>query len=173
MIDELRLLARKHQLISQMFFERADETYIAARWSFFAGLPHVFCWNTMHCIEKYLKSCLLINEVTVIKSGHRINELVLQFDQFVEPISKKIIEIPEVIVKYSSRETIYDFIDRFSYLGHASNRYNEIGVSLFGDELQKLDRIVYTLRGWFAPLARPRFENNADRNELPDWTWRE
>ena len=65
----------KHDIVDDLYIKTADDNYIAARWCFYAQLDVDFFWLAAHCVEKYLKATLLLNEQPARTYGHDIEKL--------------------------------------------------------------------------------------------------
>ncbi len=112
------------------FREIADGDYIAARLSLRASLVPQFLWQSLQAIEKYLKCILVLNRIKAPKS-HDLSELLTAVEN-----SHKF----EVRLSPKSREflTYLDTYGRF--------RYYETPYYTLGDELFRLDKMVWEIR---------------------------
>ena len=65
----------KHSIVDDLFIKTADDNYVAARWCFYVGLDVDFFWLAVHCLEKYMKAALVLNERPARTYGHDIEKL--------------------------------------------------------------------------------------------------
>src|SRR5258708_28995899 len=88
------LHAEKHSIVRELFISTADDNYTLARWCFQQKLNVDFFWLAVHCLEKYFKAVLLMNERSSLRFSHNIVRLYvparplapeLLISQFVRP----------------------------------------------------------------------------------------
>lgn len=148
------IAARANSLVTKMFVETAAKNYILARWSYLNCCDLDFYWLSAQAVEKYLKATLLFNDQPTISYGHDIEKLysaVLKLDpriDFGEITRPKQLN---GIVAWTN-ETFSGFIHRLNDMGDPNNRYMLYGYVLRGDELYKLDQIIWQLHRYCRPL---------------------
>jgi len=116
--------------IQRSFVEIGDQDYIAARLSYKACLIPQFHWQSLQCIEKYLKAILLFSRIKVKNVGHNLDKAL--------SLTKK---LPYEF--HISKETI-DFITHLTKFG--KYRYLDTSYYIFGAKLNQLDKAVWELR---------------------------
>ena len=65
------MYADKHSIVDAFFIRTADNNYINARWCAFHGLDLDFFWQALHCLEKYMKAALVLNDRPALVYRHR------------------------------------------------------------------------------------------------------
>ena len=68
------LFRYKHSIANELYIKTADENYIVARGCSSYGLETDFFWLAAHCLEKYMKAALLLNERSAkeyVKNGKK------------------------------------------------------------------------------------------------------
>jgi len=130
--------------------DTADEDYISSRILMRKKLVNQGYWNALQAIEKYLKGILFFNWISIIKinDGHDLNALL-----------KKLEEINDI--KFDFSEEILVFINDINSIG--KNRYFEKSFFTNGDEIQKLDKTVWSIRKYCQYFR----ENNIFDKENP------
>ena len=156
------LYAEKHSLVKELFISTADDNYTLARWCFQQKLNVDFFWLAVHCLEKYFKAVLLMNDRSSKGFGHDIGSLYdavhpiapeLLIDQFVRPAN-----MPATMWR---DESIVDFIRRLHQDGQADNRYLLFGYGRNAEDLFKLDQVVFSIRR-LAQTLEVRFVGDDD-----------
>jgi len=121
----------KQNIVFESFVNMADKDYINARFNFRNAMIEHFYWNALQAIEKYLKSILLFNGRSSKKQSH-----------FITKILKKILTVN--LQYFVLSEDSKKFIETVE--SHGMNRYFSTSTYIKGDELYKLDRVVWELR---------------------------
>lgn len=163
------LFAEKHSIVKELFISTADDNYTLARWCFQQKLNVDYFWLAVHCIEKYLKAALLMNDRTSKGFRHDIESLwdavlpiapELMIDRFVRPEN-----MPETMWR---EEAVVEFIRRLHRDGQADNRYLLFGYGRSAEDLFKLDQVVFSIRRLAQPLE-VRFvgEDDVPNDGLP------
>ena len=141
----IELDASKYEIIDTLFIETADQNYLLARVCYFNGLYNDFFWNAAQSIEKYLKASLLLNGFSVKDTGHDLDKLFKEVQNYAqELIAPELIEPDQVDVGWRKEKT-FDFVSRVNEYGSSNNRYNELGYYLRLEDLLKLDQLVFYL----------------------------
>ena len=137
-----------NSIVKSFFVDTADHNYILARWSFLHHLHRDFYWNSLHCLEKYLKASLVLNGISVSNQSHAIHEMFQIFFEYSKDIIPSIIIPPFRIDKNSdwTTETMADFISRIEKYGDPNNRYAYFSYFQNWDNLIKLDGVVFVCR---------------------------
>src|SRR5258707_2162994 len=109
--------AEKHSIVKELFIATADDNYIAARWCFHENLNVDFFWLAVHCVEKYLKASLLLNEKDARGYDHNIVELysvvkLLAPELFPATLTKPDNNMPD---QYWRNEATDDFVKRLHH----------------------------------------------------------
>jgi hypothetical protein len=131
-----------NSIAREVLRNQADQDYIAARACYKMQLRQQFMWSAQQAIEKYLKAILLFNgksaryyqkdESTIFEMGHN---LIL--------LNEKVCTIlaPHYEISESERELLSHL-----YQQGASNRYISFLAHNSGDELMRLDALVWNIR---------------------------
>jgi hypothetical protein len=123
-----------------------------ARTAYNSNLIDSFLWLSLHCIEKYLKSILLMNNFSAIDHGHDIvkiyNDVIRNFPQ----IKIEDMQFPDFNNFSFEGVTGENFINLLNSKGDISTRYGLTGYDYGGEELFYLDAFVYHLRRHCKPL---------------------
>ena len=129
------------------FVKPADKNYFLARWSMINGFYGEFYWQAAQALEKYFKACLIMNDISVKKSGHDVSKLLCQFQKKYEEICPITLVKPEGLHQdYWRDEEIGKFIGRVDNSGRPDSRYGLLPSSVYGDDLFKLDQVCYHLK---------------------------
>lgn len=143
----------KHSLIEVFFIRTADSNYITARWCSFNGLDLEYFWQSVHCLEKYMKAALVLNG----KSAHGYHHNVVELFADVQLLAPEM--LPATLTKpsmyghtYWNGETPAQFIERLYQDGQADNRYALFGHVRHMDDVLKLDQVVFAIRRLCHPL---------------------
>ncbi len=129
MVDDKIVILNSHAAYLR---DLADRDYIAARSLYRLGLIDHFMWNSLQCLEKYLKATLLFNQIDARKFGH---------------VTIKIIDKIEkhTIIKYHLLDKQIHFLKRIeSY----ADRYFNIPKYSMRFDLSILDSCVWKIRGY-------------------------
>lgn len=119
------------------FRETADKDYIAARMAYRARLIQPFLWSALHCLEKYVKSILVLNRVKAHK-GHSVLPGIERMKQH----GKFELDLSADTVK---------FIKKLEDYG-AEYRYYEVSYDIRPFDIVRFDRAVWELRRYCQPL---------------------
>lgn len=137
----------------EMFRDTADQNYVTARWCFLNGLNIDFYWLSLHAIEKYLKTILLLNGQPAKGFGHDIVSLYEAILPISDGLLPKRFSSPSSIeIHWWHDEEVKDFVRRLYDEGNPDNRYQIYGYRRRSDDLFKVDQIVFSLRRICWPL---------------------
>ena len=161
MSENLSIL--KNNVVTEMFVDTADQNYLIARWTYHRHLFLEFFWNAAQALEKYLKASLLLNGCSAIYNGNKKpyrHNLTLLFDEvrtyandfFLEPLTRPAGLDRLIDTSHWHDETPAGFLERFSSLGDANNRYAVFGYTQRWEDLHHLDQMVYRIRRVAYPL---------------------
>jgi hypothetical protein len=145
----------KHSIVDDLFIKTADDNYVSARWSFYTGLDVDFFWLASHCLEKYMKAALLLNERPAKKYGHDIEKLYAAVRTLAPELLPAKVKVPKQAPKdlWGLEEEDTDkFIKRLYLYGQPDNRYLFIGYNRRGSDLLKVDQLVFAVRRLCQPL---------------------
>ncbi|MEX0644297.1 MAG: hypothetical protein WD076_03245 [Parvularculaceae bacterium] len=143
----------RNTVAREMFRDTADHNYVAARWCFLNGLNTDFYWLSLHALEKYLKTVLLLNGRPVRKYGHDIVALYRDIGPIAASLMPQCFRRPlELDVHWWHEDLPDTFIDRLSYEGCPDNRYQVYGYRRWSDDLIKVDQITFAMRRLCWPL---------------------
>ncbi len=167
------LHAEKHSIVRELFISTADDNYTLARWCFQQKLNVDFFWLAVHCLEKYFKAVLLMNERSSLRFSHNIVRLYVA----VRPLA------PELLISQFVRpenmpagmwrdESVVDFIGRLYQDGNADNRYLLYGYGRNPEDLFKLDQVVFSVRRLTQALE-VRYVGDEEGDGLPTYSRRE
>jgi hypothetical protein len=165
------LYAEKHSIVKELFISTADDNYTLARWCFQQKLNVDFFWLAVHCLEKYFKAVLLMNDRSSKGFGHDIGSLYdavypiapeLIIDQFVRPAN-----MPATMWR---DESIVEFIRRLHQDGQADNRYLLFGYGRRAEDLFKLDQVVFSARRLAQTLEVPFVGDDDDHDEFSKYS---
>jgi hypothetical protein len=148
------VIAQSNSLIQRMFVDTSDQNYVVARWAFLNQFALDFCWLAAHALEKYLKAILLFNDRSARGYSHNIVHLYEQVVSFAPSIDLGELKRPSAVpgFRYREGELARAFVQRMAKLGDPNNRYLTYGYSLWGDEMFKLDQMVWQIRRHCRPL---------------------
>jgi len=144
----MNTVTKKALFIQKCFRDIADSDYIAARSNYRLALWDQFLWNSLQCIEKYLKAILLYFD----KSTKQINHNLCKALSMVE-------SIPDIEWNFTNYREFIDYLTRFG-----QDRYFIKPKGTTGKELQKLDETVWNIRKYCQDL-RFLASNMPDFNE--------
>jgi len=130
MIDE-ELKLKLNEISKFCFRDVADNDYLAARILFRYELIQQAYWFSEQAVEKYLKSILLFNEISIKSIGHDLNKALLK----IENLSHIKIELPEDV-----RKSIIELNNE------GKNRYYEYPYNFSELTYWKLDRLAWHIR---------------------------
>lgn len=152
----------RHSIVQELFIKTADDNYVTARWCFAYGLDVDFFWLSVHALEKYLKAALLLNghsaksyvEGTKEKRyGHNIVKLYADVQPLVPELLPATLSQPaELDIAHWYDEPTEKFLARLWRYGQADNRYQLLGYNRHGEDLFKLDMLVFAVRRLCQPL---------------------
>ena len=136
----------RNAFIRRSFRDTADRDYISARLLCRHNLTEQFLWMALQAIEKYLKAILLFHDKSTLRISHKIVRA-LNDVRGVERLGFAITEKAE------------EFIRALEEYG--PDRYFELPRSVAGDELSRLDSVVWQVRrfcdDFFYPHEEPAF----------------
>ena len=153
----------KGGIVKRLFVGTADENYIAARWCAANGLYNDFYWLAVHCLEKYLKAVLLLNGRAVKIQAHKITDL---FSEVKNVAGKLVINQfirPEPLKDQTWTGAPHDFICQLYDCGNPDSRYAIYPFYTVGNEVYKLDQMVFSIRRLVCQLddlAKSKLEEN-------------
>jgi len=154
-----------------MFRDTADQNYVSARWCFLNGLNLDFYWLSLHAVEKYLKTILLLNGESAKDFSHDIVSLYDKVLPIANGLLPKHFTIPpEVELHWWRDEKYKKFVRRLYDEGNADNRYQIYGYRRGSDDLFKVDQLVFSLRRLCWPLDT-YIANSEGKGDIP--TFRE
>jgi hypothetical protein len=167
----------KQSIIDDLYIKTADDNYVVARWCFDNGLDVDFFWLAAHCLEKYLKAALLLNERPAKAYGHDIEKLYADVFPLAPELLPTMLQVPEGLppALFSlGDEPVEGFVNRLYFYGQPDNRYLFIGYIRRGSDLVKLDQLVFSVRRLCQPLeAHFLGERAKSRTDIPKETCRE
>jgi hypothetical protein len=167
----------KHDIVSELYIKTADENYVVARWCFANGLETDFFWLGAHCMEKYLKAALLLNELPAKNYSHDIERLYADVRPLAPELLPTTLTVPDhlPIGLFSvGEEPVEQFVRRLYFYGQPDNRYSFIGYIRRGSDLIKFDQLVFAVRRLCQPLeAHFLGQRFKDKGDVPHQTRRE
>jgi hypothetical protein len=149
-------IARANNIIDRMFVETAEKNYIVARWAFFHRCNVDFFWLSAQAIEKYLKAILLYNGHPTIDFRHDLNKLTNTVLHLYPSTDIDQLTPPKPLERHFfwRKENLRSFIHRLNEMGDPNNRYMLYGYTLYGDDIYKLDQIIFQLHRHCRPLKQ-------------------
>lgn len=120
-----------NKIAREGFLDLADYDYISARVSFRLNLREQFYWSALQTVEKYFKAILLFN-------GQKVRDIKHHVVEAQKRITKDA-RVPLVLDHYH-----LDLLGVLEEFGN--NRYRTGFTRMLGDELPKLDQLVWTIR---------------------------
>lgn len=165
----------KHSIIDELYIQTADDNYVVARWCFYNGLDIDFFWLAAHCLEKYLKAALLLNELPAKTYGHDIEKLFAAVRPLAPELLPTILTVPKNLppALFSlGDESVEKLIKRLYFYGQPDNRYLFIGYIRRGSDLVKLDQLIFSVRRLCRPLEA-HFLGERLKNRIPKQSYRE
>jgi hypothetical protein len=138
----------KNSIIRSFFIDTADHNYIVARWAFSHHLYRDFYWNSLHCLEKYLKAALVLNGISVINKSHNICDMFKDLMDVASDLFPTLLIRPCGIGETWNwtTETVENFVKRINNLGSPNNRYVYFSYDQKPDDFIKLDGLVFLIR---------------------------
>ncbi len=141
------------ELAWRLFRDAADQDYLVARWAASVGLSHQFFWSAEQAIEKYLKCALLQNGHKVASSNHDIIALFNTASNISGNLLPTELNLPKEFdgpdsVSFLLKDFVADVCDQ----GSPNVRYRQIGVTLEGQDLHKIDEACFKFRRICFPL---------------------
>jgi hypothetical protein len=179
------LFPGKHSIANELYIKTADENYIVARGCSFYGLETDFFWLAAHCLEKYMKAALLLNEQSAkecVENGkktryrHDIDKLYENIRHLAPELLPERLMCPKELHGDASwrEETTTNFIHRLRKYGQPDNRYQFVGYVKEGQDVLKLDQVVFAIRRLCQPLeAHFAWRGNQKEKGVPNQTKRE
>lgn len=143
----------KNDIVRRMFIETADLNYVGARAAFFEQRHWDFWWLTLHAVEKYLKSTLLLNGMSAKVGGHNLHRLLEAVYKLDTRLTVPAFHKPK-ISGLSGWPTALErtFVSRLNEFGSADNRYGAYGYTLRTADLLLSDQLIYWARRHAQPL---------------------
>ena len=167
----------KHSIVDDLFIKTADDNYVAARWCFYVELDVDFFWLAVHCLEKYLKAALVLNEQPAKAYVHDIEKLYAAVRPLAPELLPTILKIPANLpttIFSLGDEPVEQFVKRLYFYGQPDNRYLFIGYVRRGSDILKLDQLVFAVRRLCQPLESHFLESRfKDNPEVPQETRRQ
>jgi hypothetical protein len=168
----------KHDIVSELYIKTADENYVAARWCFANGLDIDFFWLAAHCMEKYLKAALLLNERPAKTYSHDIERLYADVRPLAPELLPTTLTVPDHLPTGSifslGDEPVEKFVKRLYFYGQPDNRYSFIGYNRRGSDIIKFDQLVFAVRRLCQPLeAHFLGQRFRGKSGVPEQTRRE
>jgi hypothetical protein len=152
----------------EMFLDTADLNYVGARSAYFEQRDWDFWWLTLHALEKYLKTVLLVNGRSAREGGHEIPRLLGQLSMIDSRLAPPPLVRPRVSgLDNWTASSIETFIKRLNAYGSPSNRYGQYGYSLTTDDLLKADQLIYWVRRHARPLTTHKIDWIAELAKSP------
>lgn len=134
----------RNAFIRLSFRDTADRDYISARLLCRHHLTEQFLWMALQAVEKYLKAILLFHDKSTLHINHRIVKAlndVKRIDALGFAITKKAEEFIQALDEYGP------------------DRYFELPRSVAGDELFRLDSVVWQVRRFCDDFFYPHTES--------------
>jgi HEPN domain-containing protein len=131
------LKAIKNAFVNECLRDMADKDYISARMNYRLELIENFLWSSEQAIEKYLKAILLYNDQDARGLGHSLTTAYEHLSRIKD-------------IKFDFPKGIEKFLAYLETYG--TNRYMEIPIHTFGDELLNLDKAVWHVRKYCTDL---------------------
>jgi HEPN domain-containing protein len=144
-----------HSIAYRMFLATADLNYIGARSAHFERRDWDFWWLTLHAVEKYLKTMLLVNGHSSKGGGHDLPKLFKQ----VGGIDARLVPPALIRPEITGLDQWPDYPDskffqRLNDYGSPSNRYGLYGYTLMLSDLLRADQLIYWARRHARPLKQ-------------------
>ncbi|MGF6430371.1 hypothetical protein [Bradyrhizobium elkanii] len=161
----------QHDIVNELYIKTADDNYVVARWCFANGLDTDFFWLAAHCVEKYLKAALLLNERPARNYGHDIEKLYADVKPLAPELLPAMLTVPDHLptsLFSLGDESTEAFIKRLYFYGQPDNRYSFIGYIRRGSDILKLDQLVFAVRRLCQPLE-VHFLGGSDRYKSEAW----
>ncbi len=134
--------------IAREFSDLADYDYISARVSFRLNLREQFYWSGLQAIEKYFKAILLFNGQSSLRLNHQLK---LAYERIIQNTG----------IRLALQQSQLVFLGTLEEFGN--NRYRTSYTRILGDELPKLDQLIWTIRHY---AHSTRFEiDGVDKSE--------
>jgi hypothetical protein len=163
----------KNCIVQEPFVDTADDNYVIARWCFSQRQYIDFYWLAVHTLEKYLKATLLLNGYSARSYNHNISRLYADVERSAGELLPKGLPKPSQLPKLFWRdETAVKFIRRLYRYGNEHNRYNLFGYEKFGEDLYKLDTMVFRIRRLCYFLDKYYLPRHARHREEDKFTYR-
>jgi hypothetical protein len=135
-----------HAIAQETFRDQADGDYISARMNYQMELREQFLWASLQACEKYLKAILLFNEKSArFCDGAKTGEQKKRRPEFGHDLLKLLVAVQEITdLPLDKPEWLTEFLGYLNRFGN--NRYLSIATYAVGDELRRIDEVVWTLR---------------------------
>lgn len=143
--------------IWRMYRDAADHDYLLARFSARSNLLYQFWWNAEQAIEKYLKAALLLNGISTLEHGHKLEKMFKIAQGFSGDLLPVILCPPrEVNSKNWSNPRgflpIEKFVAQVEQNGDPNNRYRIFSTTTKSRDLIYFDEVCFLLRRIAFPL---------------------
>jgi HEPN domain-containing protein len=126
-----RAILVRNSLVQECLLDMADRDYLAARICWRNRLPEQFLWSALQCVEKSLKTILLLNDKSARTLSHDVEKALTRVDGIAD-------------LRFSIQKEVREFIGYLNRFGQ--NRYLERGFYMRGMELMALDKTYWYLR---------------------------
>lgn len=137
-----------NSIAREEFRDLADYDYISARVSFRLNLREQFYWSGLQAVEKYFKAILLFNGQSSLRLNHRLRSAYERIKQ-------------NTGIRLTLQQSQLVFLDTLEEFGN--NRYRTSYTQILGDELPKLDQLIWAIRRY---AHSTRFEiDSVDKTE--------
>lgn len=139
-----------NEIIIESFIFMGDRDYLAARFAFFQGQPHLFLWSAAQAIEKYIKANIALLTEEPVKKTHKLVELAGTLRRWRPERLNISTSIPdgwlEQGVSHWPDAEVDDFLARLQECGSPAVRYDQVKLFLRLQDLVFLDRLAFGLR---------------------------
>lgn len=168
--EQATIEIRIAKVIIESFLEPADDDYLAARSLALGGLCRSFFWSAAQAVEKYFKTFLLLNGVSILLHGHQLSKLLTAAEK-VAPGFSDIDLAPHAAIALPdhfplSQFKLDSFIAVLEKFGSPNNRYNNYGAIYDTGHLFTLDSLIFHLR---SKMHVPRIETSFHRSLSADF----
>ncbi len=131
--------------VATQFRDQADRDYITARHTYALGFADQFMWSAQQALEKYLKATAIF---LIPLSSEDTNSPKIKFGKGgmghdLVVIVNTLCDASRFDISYS--EETKNFLKHVTH--HGMNRYSQLFVNRFGNELKLLDEHVWKVRG--------------------------
>ena len=138
----------KHDIVTGLFVDMADQDYFMCRVCYYAGYINGFFWSAEQAIEKYLKASLLLNGKSSRGYGHDLVSLFEEVNKYASDLFPEYLSKPEGLIHVHGwpKEHPKEFLDRISPYTESHSRYNIWGYNLDLRDLYHLDQFIFHAR---------------------------